>query len=258
MSEYLVFACAVAKKAGAAATKVFSRAFQTKYKTEGDYQSPVTEADGLCEKIIISSIKKKFPSHGIVSEESGEFKSSEEYVWLIDPIDGTRNFSHKIPRFSISIALVHKGDVLCGAVYDPCMKELFSAEKGVGAFLNRRRISVSGTSDVKSAIISLDGAMAPDVKRQVPKNIEKILPNVEAIRIFAGAALDLSWSACGRLDGIVNHKCHSWDVAAGGIILKEAGGIIEDALGIEKFPFMTKYVAGNPAVAKSIIRMIRV
>lgn len=255
-SEYLGFACQTAKKAGDIAMKVFRRDFKTEYKVEEGRLSPVTDADKLCEYFILSSIKKKFPGHGIISEEAGAFKEKEEWVWYIDPLDGTRNFSHKIPHFSVSIALLHKGNALCGAVYDPNRKELFSSENGKGAYLNGKRISVSETKNMKNAIVSLDGAMTPDIRKSLPEVVSKIVPEVEAMRIFGGAALGLCYLACGRNEGMVNLKCHPHDIAAGGLILKEAGGTIEDPAGEETFPSMTRYVAGTPFVARQLISIL--
>lgn len=257
MSGYLDFTCSTARKAGKIAVKLFREGFTTSYKSdEPGHLSPVTEADRKSEESIISSIKRKYPSHGIISEEAGKFMEKEEYVWLVDPIDGTRNFSRKIPRFSVSIALLYKGVPICGAVYDPNMDEMFYAEKGKGAFINGNRISVSSTSDIKKAAISIDGAMTPDARKVFPLTISKIIFHVETIWMPGGAALDLCYTACGRFDGTVNLKCHPWDAAAAGLILREAGGIIEDAKGIEVFPFMTRYVAGNRFVEKHLMNLL--
>lgn len=256
MNEYLDFSIKLAEDAGDIAIKIFSRAFETEYKSEGGRLSPVTEADKACEAHIISSIKNKFPRHGIVSEEAGKIRGVDDYTWFIDPIDGTRNFSHKIPHFSISIALLHNNDVFCGTVYDPCLRELFYAQKGKGAFLNRKPVFVSNSTDMKHAAVSLDGSMSPEVRADIPKTLSKVIEKVETVRIFAGAALDLCYIACGRLDGAINRKCNAWDVAAAGLILAEAGGTIEDMAGKEHFPFMTRFVAGTPYVTKKLISIL--
>ncbi len=218
----------------------------------------VTEIDKGSEQKIIEYIKSKFPHHGILAEESGEAKVESDYKWIIDPLDGTTNYTHSFPVFCVSIALEYKGEVILGVVYDPNFDELFWAEKGKGAFLNGKRINVSKTDKLIKSMLATG---FPYNVRENPDNcIEhfvNFLMEAQAIRRLGSAALDLVYVACGRLDGFWEVNLNPWDVAAGKIIIEEAGGTITDFFG-NKFNIYTKgVVASNGLIHQQMLEVIK-
>ncbi len=218
----------------------------------------VTEIDKESEKKIVQFIKSKFPHHSILAEESGEAKSDLGYKWIIDPLDGTTNYTHSFPVFCVSIALEHKGEVILGVIYDPNFDELFWAEKGKGAFLNGKKISVSKTDKLIKSMLATG---FPYNVRENPDNcIEhfvNFLMEAQAIRRLGSAALDLAYVACGRLDGFWEVNLNPWDVAAGKIIVEEAGGKITDFYG-NKFSIYTKgVVASNGLIHEQMLEIIK-
>jgi myo-inositol-1(or 4)-monophosphatase len=218
----------------------------------------VTEIDKGSERKIIEHIKSKFPHHSILAEESGEAKFESDYKWIIDPLDGTTNYTHSFPVFCVSIALEYKGEVILGVVYDPNFDELFWAEKGKGAFLNGKRINVSKTDKLIKSMLATG---FPYNVRENPDNcIEhfvNFLMEAQAIRRLGSAALDLVYVACGRLDGFWEVDLNPWDVAAGKIIIEEAGGIITDFYG-NKFNIYTKgVVASNGLIHQQMLEVIK-
>ncbi len=218
----------------------------------------VTEIDKETEKKIVEFIKSKFPHHSILAEESGEAKLDSGYKWIIDPLDGTTNYTHSFPVFCVSIALEHKGEVILGVIYDPNFDELFWAEKGKGAFLNGKKISVSRTDKLIKSMLATG---FPYNVRENPDNcIEhfvNFLMEAQAIRRLGSAALDLAYVACGRLDGFWEVNLNPWDVAAGKIIIEEAGGKVTDFYG-NKFSIYTKgIVASNGLIHEQMLEVIK-
>lgn len=218
----------------------------------------VTEIDKGSERKIIEFIKSKFPHHGILAEESGEESLISDYKWIIDPLDGTTNYTHSFPVFCVSIALEYKGEVILGVIYDPNFDEIFWAEKGKGAFLNGRKISVSKTDKLIKSMLATG---FPYNVREDPDNcIEhfvNFLMEAQAIRRLGSAALDLAYVACGRLDGFWEVNLNPWDVAAGKIIIEEAGGTVTDFYG-NKFNIYTKgVVASNGLIHQQMLEVIK-
>ena len=187
----------------------------------------VTQADRITEAKIIDIISKEFPSHSFLAEESGSETKDSDYLWIIDPIDGTVNYAHRFPQFCCSIGLYHKGEPLLGVVYDPCRKELFHSIKGQGAFLNNKKMQVSKIDSLKKALLATG---FPALKGGLlQKNLEyfkAFLGKCQAIRRPGSAALDLCYVACGRLDGFWELGLSPWDTAAGALMITEAGGLI--------------------------------
>lgn len=188
------------------------------------YNNLVTEVDKKCEEIIIGRIKKEFPAHSILAEESGEDLSPGDYAWIIDPLDGTTNYAHALPVYCTSIGVVSGGEVVAGVVYDPSRGELFTAEKGQGAFLNDERMSVSRAKELKDSLIATGFAYSPEGKFSNIKYFERMLGKAQAVRRLGSAAIDLCYVACGRIDGFWEFGLCPWDTAAGELIVKEAGG----------------------------------
>lgn len=185
----------------------------------------VTEVDRACEEIIINTIREEFADHDIMAEEGSGVRKDSKYKWIIDPLDGTTNFAHGYPLFCVSIGLEYKGELLLGAVYDAMRDEFFSATKGGGAFLNGKKIAVSETAELGKAMLAT--GFAYDVRKAKDNNLERfgrMIMNAQAIRRDGVAAIDLCYVACGRYDGFWELNLYPWDVAAGSLILTEAGG----------------------------------
>ena len=194
----------------------------------------VSSADKKVEKTLISELKKSRSNYSILSEEIGEIKSeNSEYRWIIDPIDGTLNFLHGIPHFAISLALEKKNEIICGVIYDPIKNEMFLAEKEKGAYVNNQRIRVSSRKKLKDCMIFTGGPTFKSNERELAldeyKKISRFLPS--PLRKMGSAALDVAYVAAGRADGFFQRNLNYWDIAAGIIIVKEAGGFITDYSG---------------------------
>jgi myo-inositol-1(or 4)-monophosphatase len=218
----------------------------------------VTEVDHLAEQKIISVIKATYPTHSIIGEESGENIQLSDYQWVIDPIDGTVNFAHGIPLCCVSIGLLLNGRVLMGAVYNPMMNELFFAEKGKGATLNGNPIKVSAKSDFKTAFLVTGFPYKwPENSLEHPvKVFERMVLEGLPIRRLGSAAIDLCWVACGRFDGFWEYNLSAWDVAAGYLIVLEAGGTITDFEGNIGNVFDKQTLATNGLIHKDILSVI--
>jgi len=216
----------------------------------------VSEVDKAAEKEIIKTIRRAFPSHGILAEESGSHEG-DEFLWIIDPLDGTTNFLHSFPQFSVSIALQHKGRLEHGVVYDPLRQEIFSASRGAGAQLNDRRIRVSKASGIEGSLL---GTGFPYGKMNNLNNymeiLKHIIPQAAGVRRPGSAALDLAYVAAGRLDGFWEYSLKPWDMAAGAIIVQEAGGILSDFEGGSDYMESGDIVAGNSKVMKELLQAI--
>jgi myo-inositol-1(or 4)-monophosphatase len=207
----------------------------------------VSEVDKQAEHIIIDHIRKAYPEHGILAEESGQ-QGGDIYQWIIDPLDGTTNFLHGFPQFAVSIALKHKGILDQAVIYDPLRQELFTASKGAGAHLNNRRIRVSKQSDLEGALIGTGfpyGNM--DKLEHYLECFRKLCPKTAGIRRAGAASLDLAYVACGRLDGFWEFDLKEWDIAAGALLIREAGGIIKDINGGDNL-ISGSIVAGNTRI----------
>jgi myo-inositol-1(or 4)-monophosphatase len=214
------------RAAGALILKHFNGPFSVSHKD--GVNNLVTEVDQAAEKLITQVIKSAFPDHGIVGEEYGEHDMEARYKWIVDPIDGTVNFAHGIPLCCTSIGLMDGDQLIMGAVYNPMMNELFFAEKGKGAFLNDRAISVSQKNDFSKAFL-VTGFPYHFPEGKNPFSIfERLVTAGIPVRRLGSAALDLCWVACGRFDGFWEYNLNPWDLAAGYLIVEEAGGKVTD------------------------------
>jgi myo-inositol-1(or 4)-monophosphatase len=217
----------------------------------------VTDIDTKVEQEIISIIKKAYPTHSIVGEESGATAGMpNDYQWIIDPIDGTRNFIHGFPYFAVSIAIAHKNKIEHGVIYDPMRQELFIASRGRGAYLNERRIRVSQRKKIEDCLFGTGFAYRHTDKEnaQAKHILQTILPLAGDIRRAGAAALDLAYVACGRLDGFWEMGLHLWDIAAGVLLVKEAGGMICDPNGGEGYMETGNVIAANPIIMRQFLR----
>ena len=217
----------------------------------------VSEVDKQAEAIIIDIIHKAYPKHSILGEESGA-QGNDEFQWIIDPLDGTTNFLHGFPHFAVSIALKHKGVLEQGIVYDPLKQELFTASKGGGAYMNKRRIRVSQKKELDGALLATGFPFSEmDNLETYLDTFRKIFPLVAGVRRPGSAALDLAYVACGRFDGFWEYGLKEWDIAAGSLLIQEAGGISQN---IGKNPDDINncdVVAGNPKVFEPLLNVIQ-
>lgn len=218
----------------------------------------VTEVDQRVEQEIISIVHKAYPSHGFLGEEGGEI-SGDDYQWIIDPIDGTRNFIHGFPHFAVSIAIAHKNRIEHAVIYDPNRQELFTATRGKGAQLNDRRIRVSDRKKIEESLLGTGFASRHEDKTNpIPEMLlRSILPVCGDIRRAGAATLDLAYVACGRLDGFWEMGLKPWDIAAGMLLIKEAGGIVCDLNGGEEYLKTGNVVAANPTLIRQLLKQIK-
>ena len=214
--------------------------------------------DHASEKAIIDVIKKNFPDHHILSEECGDLIQDSQYKWIIDPIDGTVNFAHRIPLCCISIGIEYEGKMILGAVYNPFMNEFFIAERGQGATLNDKSIKVSTKADVVSSCLVTG---FPYTFLDMPNGpldvFDRFIRNGVAVRRLGSAAIDLCWVACGRFDGFYEHKLEAWDSAAGFLIVEEAGGNVTNLAGMPYSPYAPGIVATNGLIHEELLQWIK-
>lgn len=213
----------------------------------------VTAADKAAERLIIDSIHAKYPTHSILSEESGDDSHDSPYRWIIDPLDGTTNFSAGLPLFSVSIGLEYRGEMLLGVVYAPYLREMFHAVKGCGAYLNDTPIHPSSTDRLSHAVVAtgfpVDKDTTPDCNLD---NVARVLPLVRGMRRLGSAAIDLCYVAAGYLDAYWELNLHAWDVAAGSIIIAEAGARLTHFRHDRNLSVM----ASNPALHQAILPLL--
>lgn len=229
----------IAEEAGNIALSEMDKIDSASIKKKGNRNEKdlVTAADLMIENKIISRIKEKFPDHDIYGEESGKTVKGSEFCWIIDPIDGTVSYIHQTASFSVSIALQHKGEIVAGAVFAPKLGELFCAEKDKGAFLNDKKIRVSGRGRLAESLVATGFAcLRAGLKENNLKYLNKILPDVCDIRRDGSAALDLAYVACGRYDAFWEMSLNLYDIAAGLLLVEEAGGCVSDMSGGNRFP----------------------
>ena len=229
---------------------------QVSTKGPGDF---VTSADKRTEKIIIDELQKAHSDYGIITEESGSINTgNKNNRWIIDPIDGTTNFLNGIPQFAISIGYEEESEIKCGVIFDPIKNEMFCAEKGNGAYLNNSRIRVSNKKKLKDALLVTGGPrQSSKIKKEIFSEFVEVSNNIlSPVRKFGSAALDLAYVACGRFDGYWQRELNYWDVAAGIIILKEAGGFVDFFEEDNKDPLKKNILASNSNIHDEFSNLI--
>jgi myo-inositol-1(or 4)-monophosphatase len=262
MSQALHPMLNVAIKAARTAGSIINRAsldvdlLKVNTKSPNDF---VTEVDQAAEEAIIETLLTAYPGHGILAEESGRAHGARdsEYTWIIDPLDGTTNFIHGFPVYAVSIALTHKGQVQQAVVYDPSRDDLFYASKGRGAFRNDRRLRVSKRTRLADSLIGTGFPFrkGDNLKRYV-KMFEDVMQNCAGLRRPGAAALDLCYVAAGWYDGFFETGLSPWDVAAGSLMITEAGGLIGNFTGEADFLYQREAVAGNPKVYGQLVHIL--
>jgi len=228
---------------------------QVSSKGPGDF---VTSADKRTEKILIEELQKAHPEYGIITEETGIInKSNTKNRWIIDPIDGTFNFMNGIPQFAISVGYEEENEIKCGVIFNPIMNEMFCAEKGNGAYLNNTRIRVSKKNKIKDALIVTGGPKGSSkIKDKIFSEYINVSNNVSNVRKFGSAALDMCYVACGRFDGYWQRELNYWDIAAGIIILKEAGGFVDFFAEDNSAPLKKNILASNSFIHEELSKLI--
>lgn len=255
MKDFMAAAREAALKAGGLLRENINGAREISYK--GDINL-VTEMDMRSERAVVETLRAAFPGHGIIAEEETRIRNSSAFTWIIDPLDGTTNYAHAYPCFSVSIALEHEGDIILGVVYDPMRDELFSAKKGQGASLNGNSIRVSG---VGTLIKSLLATGFPYDRKESEKNnlnfFHDLLMASQEVRRDGSAALDLCYVASGRFDGFWELKLKPWDVAAGSLIVREAGGMVSDFSGGRFSIHDDEIVASNGKIHSQMLAVLK-
>lgn len=252
----------IAVRAARASGKILKRyqdnldRVQWTQKAKNDF---ISEADKASENTLIEIIKQSYPNHSILAEESGLSEQQDSDVtWIIDPIDGTTNFIHGIPHFAISIGIEIKGRVEHGLVYAPMTEELFTATRGSGAELNNHRIRVGKNKDLEGALLATGFPFKDHNRLPIwQKTFDALFAECADVRRAGSAALDLAYVAAGRLDGFWEFDLKPWDIAAGALLVQEAGGIVEDFSGQNKLMQNGNVLAANPKVFKAMLQKIR-
>jgi myo-inositol-1(or 4)-monophosphatase len=255
--EYLDFAVELARAAGDVLKHYMTREKRIEFKGRANL---VTAADKEAEALIIHRIRERYPDHAVLAEESGASGAQQaaEGKWLIDPLDGTTNFAHQYPFFCVSIGFERAGRMVCGAVYDPLRDEMFSAARGMGSFMNGQRLQVSEVETLRDALIMTGFPYGFREKiRAAMAQFEAFLIESQAVRRGGSAALDLCYTALGRVDGFWEMDLCPWDTAAGLVILEEAGGRVTDFSGDAFSVYGKQVVASNGRIHAEMVELLR-
>jgi len=256
MHPMLNIAVRAARKAGSIINRAaLAGGLNVRSKRAKDY---VTQVDHAAEEAIIEVVRKAYPEHGFLAEESGASAADAEYVWIIDPIDGTTNFIHGFPQYCVSIGVQHRGAAAHAVVYDPVKNELFTASKGRGAFLNDRRVRVSKCLKLGQALVGT-GFPFKELERLdlYAKQLRFMMEHSSGVRRAGAAALDLAYVACGRLDAFWELGLAPWDVAAGALLIQEAGGLVAGLTGEQDYLQSGDVVAATPKIFPAMLEALR-
>jgi myo-inositol-1(or 4)-monophosphatase len=252
MGSYVQTAGEIAREAGAIIAHFAARCVGFELKGEQDL---VTEADRASEKLIVERLRTHFPSHSIVAEEGGGHTGSSGFRWYVDPLDGTTNFAHGFPVYNVTLALEKDGEVVAGVVFDPTRDEMFAAERGGGAFLNNRKISVSKCRKLDEALVATG---FPSRRRHLNVNIHfyyHLAMLTHGVRRAGAAAIDLAYVACGRADAFWEFNLNPWDMAAGILLVEEAGGVTSDMRGGPRELTKPHLMADNGAIHAELLEV---
>lgn len=229
-------------------------AVEVQQKGRNDF---VSQVDFEAEQRIIQTIRKYHPDHAIMAEETGRHKTNSRFEWIIDPLDGTTNFLHQFPHFAVSIAVTENGKLQHAAIYDPVKDEMFSASRGEGAWLNQSRIRVSEQKELENSLMATGFPYYQfDYADEYLAGFKRFMTETAGVRRAGSAALDLAYVACGRVDGYWEYNLKPWDIAAGALIVKEAGGLVTDFGGGENYLQSGNILATNPKLYKHMAQII--
>ncbi|MBI4298026.1 MAG: inositol monophosphatase [Chloroflexi bacterium] len=244
----------VARQAGRVILRRFPGRKQISHKGRANL---VTDTDMQAEKTILSLLRRHFPSHAILSEETGQAAEGSEYQWVVDPLDGTRNFAWGIPFFATCLALARGNEVVLGVVYDPVRRELFWAERGKGAAVNGKPMALSSRASLDQAVLGTDSGYDDDKAKRAFQLVTDLWPGVQAVRLMGSAALGLTYVACGRLDLYFHHTLQPWDLAASLLMIEEAGGKVTQKDGSPASYRSPGIIAANPALHAAFLERVR-
>ncbi len=250
MPSYLETSAEIAREAGALLAQYFQR--HIPFELKGEYDL-VTEADRSSERLVVERLRAHFPSHSIVAEEGGGHQGSSEFCWYVDPLDGTTNFAHGFPMYNVTLALEQAGQLVAGVIFDPERNEMFSCERGSGAYLNDQRIHVSKVARLEDTLVATG---FPSLKRHQNVNVHfyyQLAMITHGVRRAGSAALDLAYVASGRLDGFWEFGLKPWDMAAGILLIEEAGGKCSDMHGAPMALRGPHLLATNGAVHEAML-----
>ncbi len=257
MHPILTIAVRAARKAGS----IINRAsldgggLKVRSKRVNDF---VTQVDQAAEQAIIDTVKKAYPDHGFLAEESGASGEGADHVWIIDPLDGTTNFIHGFPQYCVSIGVRHRGALAHAVVYDPNRNELFTASKGRGAFLNDRRIRVTGQVKLMDALVGTGFPFKELTRLDLyTRQLQAMMKSCSGVRRAGAAALDLAYVACGRLDAFWELGLAPWDMAAGALLVQEAGGLVGDLQGEQSYMESGDICCATPRVFPALLEALR-
>ena len=218
----------------------------------------VTQVDQAAEEAIIGIVRAAYPEHGFLAEESGRSEGKAETVWIIDPLDGTTNFIHSFPQYCVSIGVQHRGTLAHAVVYDPTRNELFTATKGAGAFLNDRRIRVTKCLKLQDALVGTGFPFKELGRMDVYlAQLRTLMSTSSGVRRAGAAALDLAYVACGRLDAFWELGLSPWDMAAGALLIQEAGGLVGDLKGEGEYLDRGEIVAATPKIFPALLQSLK-
>lgn len=257
MHQLLTIAMKAARRAGSIINRASLELEKVQVARKGPHDF-VTDIDRAAENAIIDVIRESYPEHAILAEEAGFIKGSKadpEYQWIIDPLDGTKNFIHGLPDYAISIAVLQKGTIMHGLVYDPNRNEIFTASRGVGAFLNDRRIRVSNRTRLEDAIIA--GRFPMGLPAKGEPRFYNLAEQCGGFRRLGSTVLELAYVASGRLDGFCGANLQAWDVAAGSLLVLEAGGLIGDFEGEQGWKSSGNVLAGAPKLFPQLVQSLQ-
>jgi myo-inositol-1(or 4)-monophosphatase len=247
-----------ARKAGRGLARDFGEVEHLQVSLKGP-SNFVTAADTRAEQVLYDELSRARQGYGFIMEERGYIEGPDKtHCWIIDPLDGTTNFLHGIPLFAISIALQREGELVAGLIYNPVSGETFTAERGTGAYLNDRRLRVAARAHLRDAVIvtGIPHRGKDDRHARHLAELGAVMPQVAGIRRTGSAATDLAWVAAGRFDGYWEHGINAWDMAAGIVVVREAGGIVSDAEGGNDMLNTGSIIAGNEAMHRDLSRLI--
>ena len=247
-----------ARKAGRSLARDFGEVEQLQVSLKGPANF-VSAADTRAEEILHKELSRARPGYGLLLEEHGEVEGADRtHRFIVDPLDGTTNFLHGIPLFAISMALEREGELVAGLIYNPASNEMFTAERGKGAFLNDRRIRVAARTELADCVIVTGIPHRGKSGQELfLKEMQVVMASSAGIRRTGAAALDLAWVAAGRFDGFWERNLRPWDLAAGIVILREAGGFVSDADGKDKMLATGSVVAGNETIQRTLLKLLK-
>ena len=249
--DALSIAIEAARQAGKVLLDRFHTLKEVKSKGRGNI---VTDVDMQAERVALDVLTQEYPDFGILSEESDPVVTGSSYTWIIDPLDGTRNYASGVPHFSVVVALAEEGRPILGVTYDPVREEMFTAEAGKGAYLNGAPISVSANLEILQCLLGFDIGYVDEAATRALDMVRALWPGMQAIRIMGSGALGLAYAACGRIDIYFHHRLYPWDIASGLVLVTEAGGTVTDRGGAPATLESPSIIASSPHLVERFLR----